>query len=927
MKAPYVLLALAALAQAQPNKEDPVGLILIPGGARLLRAETETPLAARAGDILFAGDALRTQAAPATFLFCPAKVSQTLAPSSEVVLTTGQLKAKSGRLDASKPVSSCFLPQVVRVAAASQQHYGVSLTRGLQKPPEPTLIPPEKFTPEAAAELAPIEKALAADASDQAALVARSAVFEKHKLYANALADYKKIGGQFADAVWVKGKIFELEELLANQAAQAAAAPLGGKMYALLVGVSEYQKLPKDLWLQYAHADAEVFASHLSSGRGGKIPQDDMIVLTNQKATTAALRNAFQTFIKGRAGKTDTVLILIAGHGTVEVPGSKGAFILTHDSDPQDLASTALPMADVQELVEEQLTKVGRVAVFVDVCRAGVIGTIRSTTVNAVVERLADAEGEIFGLMASRPKELSYEGPQFGGGHGAFSYALLKALNGDADKNKDQIVNVNEIIEYVRDTVATLTNDKQHPRDFGTMDNAVPLADLKQPGIQLAHFPFIFDSAGGPLYLAAAAQQPPVSDEMNRAIQRFQDALAAGRLLPDVAGSAFEALRGLSSLPPERYVLYENQLRIALENRAQQVLLRYLTGDEVPQTQADFQAGARYVDAARRLTPESLFLEARREFFEGRAILFDKNFSRAGDLLEQAIRMDPAGAYGYNALGIAYLEQGDFDRSIPAFRDAIRLAPHWAYPRHNLALAYVETGEYNGAIRAYQDAMRIAPNYMYLPYNLGLVYQRLNRRKDAERSYRRAMALSPDSAEPYNALGSLKASQGRRSEAEDLYKQALAKDPKLLAARHNLALLLSEEPARRADAVALWQQNLAQDSEHLPSRLALAETLAQTDARGAAEQYRQVLALRPEYVAARIALAGLLMKLGDSDGARRELDDVVTRDAANSSAWERIGDLEASRGRAAEAESAYQKALETAPDGAARKRIRKKVNP
>ena len=35
-------------------------------------------------------------------------------------------------------------------------------------------------------------------------------------------------------------------------------------------------------------------------------------------------------------------------------------------------------------------------------------------------------------------------------------------------------------------------------------------------------------------------------------------------------------------------------------NRAQQVLLRYLTGDEVPQTQADFQAGARYVDEALR---------------------------------------------------------------------------------------------------------------------------------------------------------------------------------------------------------------------------------------------------------------------------------------------------------------------------------------
>ena len=62
---------------------------------------------------------------------------------------------------------------------------------------------------------------------------------------------------------------------------------------------------------------------------------------------------------------------------------------------------------------------------------------------------------EIFGLMASRPKELSYEGPEFGGGHGAFTYSLLKGLQGEADANHDGIVNVNELIDYVRDRSVT----------------------------------------------------------------------------------------------------------------------------------------------------------------------------------------------------------------------------------------------------------------------------------------------------------------------------------------------------------------------------------------------------------------------------------------------------------------------------------------
>src|SRR5581483_7647734 len=103
---------------------------------------------------------------------------------------------------------------------------------------------------------------------------------------------------------------------------------------------------------------------------------------------------------------------------------------------------------------------------------------------------------------------------------------------------------------------------------------------------------------------------------------------------------------------------------------------------------------------------------------------------------------------------------------------------------------------YNSAIRAYQQAIRLAPEYSYLPYNLGLVYQRINRRKDAEAAYRKASMLAPNSAEPYNALGTLKASEGKRSEAEQLYRQALGENPNLLAARHNLALLLDGDKQR-----------------------------------------------------------------------------------------------------------------------------------
>jgi tetratricopeptide (TPR) repeat protein len=920
-----VLLLPLTLALAD-TKEEPVGLVLTATGSKLLRADTETPLDARPGDLLFSGDGLRTQAGSASFLFCPAKAIDTLSASGEVRFDAKAPKVKSGKIS-ELPARACTLPQTLRVAVASQQHYGVSMTRGLNKP----AIPPvahDKLPADVQTELAPYDAALAANPKDQAALVGEATVFENHKLLSNAMDAYDKLRVEWPDAVWIKSKVFELEETLADQAtAAAAAAPATGKTYALLVGISKYAK--PDLSLQFADADADVFSKLLESPLGGAVSSDDVLLLTDAKATTAAVRNGFQDFLKRRATKNDTVVILIAGHGTVEVPGSKGAFILTYDSDPQDLDSTALPVAELQSLFEEQLSRVRRVLLFVDVCKAGTIGTIHNTSINSDVQRLGDVQGDLFGLLASRPREVSLEGPQYGGGHGAFSYFVIKGLEGAADANKDGIVDANELIQYVSNQVPMATDNKQHPREFGTYDDSMRLSDVKKPGINVAHWQMLLDSRSGErLYLASASPEPQLAAaQPPEALDRFTSAINAGRILPGGPNNAFNALQDLkSALAPERYRERENQLEVALENKAQQVLLRYLAGDETPQSRQEFEQGARYMQAARRLTEESLFLEGRQDFFQGRALLFDKKFPEAARLLEQSVRIDPNAAYGYNALGIAYLEQADYNKAIPAFRDAAHRAQHWSYPLHNEALAYVEIGDYNAAIKAYQQAIRLTPEYSYLPYNLGLVYQRLNRRKDAEAAYRKASMLAPDSAEPYNALGTLKAAEGKRGEAEQLYREALQKDAKLLAARHNLALLLGAQKARQQEAINLFRENLRLDPSYIASRLSLAELLAgRGDNAPAIDEYRQVVEEKPDYVAARIALADLFAKTGDSEQALGELRAAAQRDPQDVGILERIGDLEAGRGHTAEARMAYQSAVNLSSDRGSRKRIGRKL--
>src|SRR5580658_6678001 len=181
-----------------------VGLVISTQGSKLLRARTETPLAARAGDLLFAGDRLETSDSSASFLFCPAKAVFTLSPVGEVQMEANHPNVKKGKTTL-QPARACSLPSVLRVAVASQQHYGATMIRGAPSDFPP--LPRDQLPADVAAELAPIEAALGTDPKDPAALIASATVFERHNMYANALDQYNKLLQHWPDAEWVKGKI------------------------------------------------------------------------------------------------------------------------------------------------------------------------------------------------------------------------------------------------------------------------------------------------------------------------------------------------------------------------------------------------------------------------------------------------------------------------------------------------------------------------------------------------------------------------------------------------------------------------------------------------------------------------------------------------------------------------------------------------
>lgn len=84
-------------------------------------------------------------------------------------------------------------------------------------------------------------------------------------------------------------------------------------VWALVVGINEYQNVRN---LKYAVNDAQAFYNLLV--KQNRVPEENVIFLTNQQANLRNLRRAMGTQLKKRAGKEDMVIIFFAGHGATE---------------------------------------------------------------------------------------------------------------------------------------------------------------------------------------------------------------------------------------------------------------------------------------------------------------------------------------------------------------------------------------------------------------------------------------------------------------------------------------------------------------------------------------------------------------------------------------------------------------------------------
>lgn len=226
-----------------------------------------------------------------------------------------------------------------------------------------------------------------------------------------------------------------------------------GTTRAVIVGISEYQdKSIGDL--RFAHRDAEAFAAYLQSEVGGGLGEEQLKLLTNERATGARFGEALQWLLDNcRAG--DKAIIYFSGHGDVGNSISSPEFLLLHDaSSVSYLTGGAWKVIELQETITT-LSVINDVSVIViaDACRSGKLGEGNLPGTSLWPEALARQKANEIKILSCKADELSREGEQWGGGRGVFSYHLLDALSGMADSDMDDVVTAQELRNYLEQKV------------------------------------------------------------------------------------------------------------------------------------------------------------------------------------------------------------------------------------------------------------------------------------------------------------------------------------------------------------------------------------------------------------------------------------------------------------------------------------------
>ena len=290
--------------------------------------------------------------------------------------------------------------------------------------------------------------------------------WENHAPHGEGIMYYKH--GRVLGALWNNGNV--IKEL------ESGDTPIGNeyvevdqsasvKIWAVVVGVARYQHMPV---LKYTDDDAYHTYAFLKSPEGGALPDNQIKVLIDEDATRGnILRTMRNVFL--RADENDVVILYFSGHG---LPGS----FLPVDFDG---FNNKVDHEDVKAIFKESKAK--HKLCLADACHSGTLTAMRTAPLENTLKKYYSAFDNSTGgtalLMSSKGEEYSLEDQ--GLRQGIFSHYLIRGLKGEADKNKNKIVTVQELYDYVFKKVRNYTGNAQSPTLTGVYDSRMPVSVIR----------------------------------------------------------------------------------------------------------------------------------------------------------------------------------------------------------------------------------------------------------------------------------------------------------------------------------------------------------------------------------------------------------------------------------------------------------------
>lgn len=235
----------------------------------------------------------------------------------------------------------------------------------------------------------------------------------------------------------------------------------GSRTWAVVVGISKYQKLPGGQQLQFADRDATLFAEAIQK-RG--VSAQNVKLLTGVEATAEAIKSAVGNWLARAVRESDSVLMFFSGHGLFEREFGE-SYLLGYDSDPKDPYGTALSVSELGQALTRRVRS-GRVLVIVDAVRRDFFDPESdpnsSKSFEQAFDQLTAVRPGLSAIIGSGPGEFSREGQRWGG-HGVFAKHLADVLLDGSARTGDLAATADELFHLLKGRVAEDTSGKQHP--------------------------------------------------------------------------------------------------------------------------------------------------------------------------------------------------------------------------------------------------------------------------------------------------------------------------------------------------------------------------------------------------------------------------------------------------------------------------------